>query len=103
MSNSNAIINIISNIAIDDRSIVINYTNGKARGIVSKWPGKTSLKINGFDIEPETLIGRKVLDNRTYNSYDLVAVNGKLKNIDYLSEVYLLDNNDILIAKLILG
>ena len=94
---------IISNITTDDRSIMINYTNGKACGITSNWVGKTSLKLNGFDVEPETLIGRKVLDNRTYNFYDLVERNGKLKNIDYLSEVYLLDSNDILVARLTLG
>ena len=94
---------IISNITIDDRSIMINYTNGKAIGINRAWPGKTSLKLNGFDVEPETLIDRKVLDNRSYNSYDLVEKNGKLKNIDYLSEVYLLDNKDILVARLTLG
>ena len=94
---------IISNITIDNRSIMINYTNGKARGITSNWPGKTSLKLNGVEVEPEMLIGRKVLDNRSYNSYDLVERNGKLKNIDYLSEVYLLDSNDILVARLTLG
>ena len=94
---------IISNITIDDRSIMLNYTNGKAHGINRVWSGKTSLKLNGFDVEPDKLIGRKVLDNRTYNSYDLVEKNGKLKNIDYLSEVYLLDNGDILVSKLTLG
>ncbi len=92
--------NIIDKVKINDKQILLCYTNGKSAGINSQWPGVASLRINDVDVDAKSLIGRKVLDNRKQNYYYLVNRGGQLKNVDYLSDVFLLDNGEIMIAKL---
>ena len=94
---------VIKEVIVNNKQILLCYTNDKYAGIDSQWPGNFSLKINDVDVEPNSLVGRKVLDNRKNNHYYLVNYNGKLKNVDYLSDVFLLDNGEILVAKLTFG
>ncbi len=103
MSNSNT----IQSVVFESKRILLKFNNIEY-GVRSHQAGTPSLQINGIEIDPSSLIGRKVIDHISLLGmrYDPVVVNNKLSCVNYLLYTYLLegndpDNGDVLYAKII--
>jgi hypothetical protein len=100
-------LNIIESVTINNNSILLKFNN-EEYGLRSNYNGTPSLRINNIEVDPKSLIGRKVLDHRSFLGirYEPVVVNNKINCIEYELYSYLLDtgdsdNGDLLNAKII--
>ena len=89
-------LNIIESVTVVNDRILLKFNN-KEYGIQPHFKGTPSLQINNIEIDPKTLIGRKVLDHRGFIGlrYEPVVVNNKIECIDYYQYSYVLDNGDL--------